>query len=618
MVNNLLLLGKEGIQLGDFMDSKIIVPDTSVLINGILSSMIERGELKKVKIVIPRAVIDELQAQASRGREIGFEGLEQIKKIRELSKQRGIKIDLTGTRPTLEEIQLAKKGRIDAIIRDAAAKLGGTLVTSDYVQALVGEAEGVSVKYIEYQLPEEGLDFERFFDEETQSLHLKVGVIPYAKRGKPGRVRLVPIGEKELTEKDLNYIINQIVYKTRKDVESFVEIDRHNAMVIQLGEYRISITRPPFSSALEVTIVRPIAKLSLKDYGLHKKLEERILSGSRGILISGPPGSGKSTFAASIADFLVSHNKIVKTFEQPRDLQVSREVTQYSQLEGDWEKTAELLLLVRPDYTIFDEIRKTRDFRIFGDMRLAGVGMIGVVHATEPVSAIQRFVGRLELGVIPHIIDTVIYINAGRIEKVYDVSFTVKVPTGMKEADLARPVVEVRDFITGELEYEIYTYGEENVVMPVKSKEKESPVKKLAREALYKEFSRYDPKPEIEFASEDRIIVKVRSEAVASLIGKKGKNIDRLEKKLGISISVEPKDGLTKRETDWDYEERGKSIVITISPEYIGKEVDIYKGDEYICSAYVGKKGKIKIKKKSEFGRRILQAIIGKKLRVLV
>ncbi len=28
---------------------------------------------------------------------------------------------------------------------------------------------------------------------------------------------------------------------------------------------------------------------------------------------------------------------------------------------------------------------------------------------------------------------------------------TVKVPSGMKEADLARPVIEIRDFETGEL-----------------------------------------------------------------------------------------------------------------------------------------------------------------------
>jgi hypothetical protein len=46
-------------------------------------------------------------------------------------------------------------------------------------------------------------------------------------------------------------------------------------------------------------------------------------------------------------------------------------------------------------------------------------------------------------------------------------TLTVKVPTGMTEADLARPLVEVRDFESGAVEYEIYTFGEENVVVPV-------------------------------------------------------------------------------------------------------------------------------------------------------
>jgi ATPase len=45
---------------------------------------------------------------------------------------------------------------------------------------------------------------------------------------------------------------------------------------------------------------------------------------------------------------------------------------------------------------------------------------------------------------------------------------TVKLPTGLREAELARPVVEVRDFLSGELEYEIYTFGEQTVVVPVK------------------------------------------------------------------------------------------------------------------------------------------------------
>ncbi|NPA97759.1 MAG: ATPase, partial [Crenarchaeota archaeon] len=44
----------------------------------------------------------------------------------------------------------------------------------------------------------------------------------------------------------------------------------------------------------------------------------------------------------------------------------------------------------------------------------------------------------------------------------------VKLPTGLKEAELSRPVIEVRDFLTDELEYEIYTFGEQTVVIPVK------------------------------------------------------------------------------------------------------------------------------------------------------
>jgi ATPase len=594
------------------LKAKTIVPDTSVLIHGSLSELIRQGKLTKTRIVIPRAVVDELQAQASRGRPTGFSGLDEIKKLRELGESKKVKIEFTGMRPTLEEIQLAKKGRIDAIIRDVAAKENGILVTCDYVQSLVGEAEGVLTKYIEKPLPKRILGFERYFDKETQSLHLKVGVEPHAKRGMPGNVKLVKVDKHILSDKDINSYISQILHKVRKDMNSFIEIERHNATVVQLGNYRVSITRPPFSSALELTIVRPIARLTLKDYKLHNILEDRITSGSRGIMISGPPGSGKSTFAASIADFLVSKDKVVKTFEQPRDLQVGKAVTQFSQLEGDWEKTAELLLLVRPDYTIFDEIRKTRDFRIFGDMRLAGVGMIGVVHATEPVSAIQRFVGRLELGVIPHVIDTVIYVKDGKIEKTYNVTYTVKVPSGMREADLARPVVEVKDLISGDTEYEIYSYGEENVVMPIKNtktESKESPAQSLAKSVLYKELSRYDPGVEIEFTSEDRITARVKNDKIARLIGKGGKNIENVEKRLGMKISVEPKEGSLKSDAPLEYEETGGNILVKTEPGFTGMQIDLYKGDEYLFSAHVGKNGVIKVRKKSELGRKVLQAV---------
>ncbi len=92
--------------------------------------------------------------------------------------------------------------------------------------------------------------------------------------------------------------------------------------------------------------------------------------------------------------------------------------------------------------------------------------MVGVVHATKPIDAVQRFIGRVELGMIPPDSRHRHIHQAGRVAKVLTLEYLVKVPSGMREEDLARPVIEVRDFETGELEYEIYTYGEEVSVVP--------------------------------------------------------------------------------------------------------------------------------------------------------
>ena len=600
--------------------AQILVPDTSILIDGKVSSIVESGEFGDVEIVIPYAVLDELQAQASKGRDPGFVGLAELKKLRVFCEGKGIRMSFAGGRPDLDDIKLARSGRLDALITDVAKSQNGVLLTADYVQALVAEAGGVRVKHVPGIVKTKDLAFEQLFTPDTSSVHLKEGTRPLAKRGKPGKFELVTISDKVSTAEEVEEIIRELTEATRVSREGFVEINRSGALVLQLGRFRIAITRPPLSDGLEVTIVRPVVSLSLQDYALSNKLMERFSAGAEGILIAGPPGSGKTTFASSLAEFYLRQNKIVKTLESPRDLQVGPEITQYGPLEGDFEKTAEILLLVRPDYTVFDEVRRTKDFLIFADMRLAGVGMIGVVHASEAINAIQRFIGRVELGMIPHVIDTIIFIQYGEVKNVFTLNLTVKVPTGMTEADLARPVVEVKDFETGGLVYEIYTFGEENVIIPVSSAQPTvSGSQRLAEEMIREEISRFDPNAEVKLVSANRAVVKVDNEIVPILIGKKGVTITKLEEKLGVKLDVEPLAPSNGKQVRYDIKEVGNHLDIVFKDDLTGEVANVYVGDEYLFSATVGGKSQIRVSKKSDLGRSLLRGLVSKqRIRVLI
>ena len=452
-----------------FGREKLIVPDTSILISRKLTELFDKGELKKIKLIIPELVVDELQAQANKGKEIGFLGLNEIKELR----KRKVKMDFVGKKATMEDIKLAKKGRIDALIRDVAKQYKAILYTRDLVQALVAEVFGVEVIYIKSNRGKRELTFLSFLTKNTMSLHFKLNCEPFARRGKPGEIKTEKLRKNKLLKKEFESIASSILMEARRGIYNFVEFEEYGATVLQVRNMRIAITRPPFSSAEEITIFRPIVKLSIEDYKLSDELKKKIIRKSEGILIAGSPGSGKSTFAGSLAEFYNKREKIVKTMESPRDLQVGPGVTQYAPLAKEFAKTAEILLLVRPDYIIFDEVRNLSDFKIFADMRLAGIGMLGVVNASTPIDSIQRFIAGAGMGKMRSIIDTIIFMEDGKIKEILSLNLKIKVPTGMKNSELSRPLIEARNFETGKLEYEIYTFGNETVAVPMKkSKEK--------------------------------------------------------------------------------------------------------------------------------------------------
>lgn len=599
-----------------------IIPDTSAVIIGAISEIIETEDIDYPEIIVPEAVVCELEHQANANRSEGIRGLKELQKLQQLQYEGELSISFKGRRPTNYDIKYAKSGEIDSIIRDLARSEMGTLLTNDKVQAETAKAQGIPVYFFKQQYKEKPLSIEKFFDEDTMSIHLKENIVPMAKKGTPGHVNFEVLSEKRYSYKELKKIVDEILDKAKSDPKTYLESEKEGSFVVQSREYRISIAYPPFSEALEITIVRPVANISLDEYNLSEKLLNRIQTSAEGILISGSPGAGKSTFVQAIANYYSSKlNKIVKTMESPRDLQLPDEITQYAPLEGNMENTADVLLLVRPDYTIYDELRKNSDFNIFADMRLAGVGMIGVVHATRPIDAIQRISSRVELGVIPSIVDTNIYIENGKVTSVYETKMTVKVPTGMKEADLARPVIEVRDFETGELKNEIYTYGEQTIVMDMdlvngtaEGERRKTSVEKIAEKEILRKVRKLLPKKakvDVEVTSPERANIYIPEEFIPKIIGKNGKRIAEIEESIGISLGVEVIETkpVSKAPIEVDIIHTNKQLILDLGREKGRKNFDVYIAGEYLLTATTSKKGEIKIKKGIELSDFIIEAI---------
>ena len=456
--------------------------------------------------------------------------------------------------------------------------------------------------------------------ENTMSVHLREHLSPMAKHGHPGNWKLEAINSEVLTKEDLLELADSIVNLVSYQDNAFMEDDQEDIQVIQLANYRIVITYPPFSDAHEITIVRPTIQKDISSYFLPDMLIRRLEERAEGILIAGAPGHGKSTFAAALTTFFADKNKIIKTIEKPRDLQLDDRVTQFTMLQDDVEKVGDVLLLMRPDYVIFDEIRKNADFAVYTDMRLAGVGMIGVIHATQPIDAIQRFVNRVELGLIPSIIDTVIFIHSGEVADVLSIKMVVKTPTGFRDESLARPVIEVKDFLDGVPQYEIFSFGEQVVVIPLGQERKKS---RRNRSSSSHSNSRYnfqdilrdlayaidnlDPKDaHIESGGDNSLNVYMPEWAITFLYERRRSVIREIERNTGSFLNFIAIDqDLEYTGKQIEIIENKKYLILKLGSEFINQNVQLMVGPQVIMNASADKQGQIKLSRNKANTRRL-------------
>ncbi len=510
----------------------ILTPE--VIRSKLVSSLISRDEIKGT-LYLPWAVIAVLEDESEKDEILKGKILDELNKIKNYSDEKRIDLVYADKEDFNEDLY-------HLLLRISIEK-NAIILTSDRDKAKLLSALGAKVRYVKFsrkKIPK----ITQYFDGETMSVHLKEGVPPRAKKGRPGNWIYIDLDKKPMSREELESIIDEVIEFAKSDEESFLESKGKGVSIVQMREYRVILARPPFSDGYEITVVRPIKKLYIEDYNLPPTLIERFKERAEGILIAGAPGEGKSTFSQALAEFYRSLGKVVKTIESPRDLQLPPDITQYSKNYSEEKELYDIMLLSRPDYTIFDEMRTTEDFKLFIDLRLAGVGMIGVVHAAKPIDAIQRFVERLELGMIPSVLDTVIYLEGGEVTKVYEVSMAARVPHGLVREELSRPVVEVRDFFTKKVEYEFYVFGRRVFVIPVgkpsytyTSYEK-TPSK--IEESIKDELGDLGEDLEVKMVNNKEAVIFVppwEYRHVKKALKTKGK---RIKKKYGVKIEIEP------------------------------------------------------------------------------
>ncbi len=648
----------------------ILVPDTSVLIDGRITSMIKAGEYKGATIIIPEATIAELEAQANNGREIGFSGLNELQSLCKMAEEKTIELKFSGIRPTLEQVKLASGGEIDSMIRGIAIENKARFITSDFVQAEVARAKGLDVIYLKPQLGDFGpLAIDQFFDEHTIAVYLKERIAPTAKKGTISDMKLVKIRDQPTSEYELRAMAQEILERAKRDPDGFIEVEKRGITVVQIGSMRIAIARRPFSDGMEITAVRPIVDVTLKDYTKADVITKRITGEKRGLIIAGSPGSGKTTLAQSVATYLSDSGYVVKTMEAPRELQVPDQITQYTALDGSMANTADVLLLVRPDFVIFDELRKNEDFNVFGDMRLAGLGMVGVIHANGVRDAVQRFSNRVDFSVLSQVVNTIIFVKQGIISKVYDVDFTIKVPNGMAGEVHMRPVTTITDNETGQLVLDVFRYDGETIVMPVlagapapaaapvqpvktpqvqqvgqpvnpapqltrtpvpvappqeapRKESDEHPGWKLTEKDIQREIGRYtEGFIEVLMVSDTKAIVYIDDKDVPAAIGKGGKNISAIVNKIGIGIDIKPRSEFDRQQMQGQPQradeemnlgggvkiQTDKKQLTIIAPEQSGKIVDVFAGKEYLFTATVNEQGEIHLAKNSSIAQEMIR-----------
>ena len=117
-------------------------------------------------------------------------------------------------------------------------------------------------------------------------------------------------------------------------------------------------------------------------------------------------------------------------------------------------------------------------------------------------------------------------------------------------------------------------------------------------ENIKKELLHYADNVEVEIISDHKCIVKVPEREIAGIIGKEGKNIKEIEKRIGLGIDVQEltkkdieKSREDKKEVPFDIREKKNSIIFDMGIKMQHKDADIYIVNDFLLTVKAGQLG---------------------------
>ncbi|PSQ53347.1 ATPase, partial [Halobacteriales archaeon SW_8_65_20] len=177
----------------------------------------------------------------------------------------------------------------------------------------------------------------------------------------------------------------------------------------------------------------------------------------------------------------------------------------------------------------------------------------------------------------------------------------------------------ISDYETGEPAYEIYTFNQQVVTVPLEDgDEQESGVSRIARDEIEREISSVAyGQVKVEITSDNAATVYVSDEDISSVIGKGGGRITDIENRLGMELDVRTLDeytgGFGERSSGGGNSShagsssQGEIVTPEITSRHIvlpveghpGETVEVQAGGKYLFTATVSQGGEVQISRGS-------------------